>query len=189
MVRPMRILKRLSFVLAAATVVVPTVALAQMVMHPVTGIGKPSNTNTTVAPSATPSTSASAAPTTTTGTDAGSTTAGSADASTATTTDAGASDESADQHARRKAYVDKTYAKIRELTRANGKHVTEEERAAIRKHWRHTMRLWRIRNLAENDKDTGIVARVDALLATADKHLFDKLKTLNAAAPATTGGK
>ena len=188
MVLRMRISKRLSLLVAAATIVVPTVALAQMVMHPVTGIGKPSNTTTTPSATATPSASASAAPAVA---DAGPT--ATADASVATVTaDAGVSDETADQHARRKAYVDKTYAKIHELTRANGKHVTEDERTAIRKHWRHAMRLWRIRNLAENDKDTGIVARVDALLATADKHLFDKLKTLNAAAPAapaTTGGK
>ena len=172
MVRRMRISKTLGLLLFAGAVSAPTLAHSgeQIELHPVTNLGARPVASTT--PSATPS----AAP------DAGRP-ASTADASTATTNDAGASDETADQHARRKVYVDKTAAKIRELVHANGKHVDEEEREAIRRHWRHTMRLWRIRNLAETDNDKGIAARADGLLDKADKHLFDRLKALNAKAP------
>jgi hypothetical protein len=118
------------------------------------------------------------------------TTAAPSDASVATTAagvDAGAPSETADQIARRKAYVDKTAAHIIDLVHANGKAVTDDERAVIQRHWRHSMRLLRVRNLAELDSDTPDVARVDALLATADLHLDAKLKLLNTKAPKKGG--
>jgi len=96
--------------------------------------------------------------------------------------------ETADQIARRKAYGDKTATHIHDLVHANGKAVTDEERAVIEKHWHHTMRLWRVRNLAELDSDTPDIARVDALLATADLHLDTKLKALNVKAPKADQG-
>lgn len=137
-------------------------------------------TNTTVTATAVATPVASAAPSATTPT-----AVAPSDASVATTStaDAGASSETADQIARRKAYVDRTAAHIRDLVHANGKAVTDEERAAISRHWRHSMRLLRVRNLAEADSDQADVARVDALLATADMHLDAKLKALNIKAP------
>ncbi len=167
---------RLSLIASVAVFAVPALALSQIQMRPVTNLSATVAPTASVAPTVAPSASATtAAPD-----------AGSHDASTATTADAGSSDETADQHARRKAYVDKTAAKMHELVHAGGKHVTESEREAIRKHWRHAMRLWRIRNLAETDGDKTSVARVDALLDTVDKHLFAKLKADNTKAPSPT---
>src|SRR5258708_7257974 len=81
-----------------------------------------------------------------------------------------------------------TAAHIRDLVQAGGKAVTDQERAVIGRHWRHTMRLLRVRNLAELDSDTPDTARVDALMTTADLHLDASLKALNAKAPKADQG-
>lgn len=110
-----------------------------------------------------------------------------------------AADEKPENKDKRHSYIRGTKNKLNDAVHAGGKEVTEEEREAIRVHWRHTMRLWRIRHLAMLDGDKAIVARVDALLAKADDRTTAKLKELNdkapksaapaaSAAPAVTGG-
>ena len=103
--------------------------------------------------------------------------------------DAGGLDETPEQRGRRRAYVDATTAKIRKIVHGGGKSVTEEEREVIRKHWRHTMRLWRIRNLAEADGDASITQRVDLLISKSEKHLEAKLGELAEKAPRAEGHK
>lgn len=64
-----------------------------------------------------------------------------------------------------------------------GGHVAQEDRVVIGEHWRHVMRLLRIRELAEQAKDTATVAKCDDLLAKADKWLQNHAK------PAAGGAK
>lgn len=96
----------------------------------------------------------------------------------------GSDDEKPEQREKRHGYVAKQTNHLRDLVRANGKRVTDEERTAIREHWRRAMRLWRIRHLALLDGDKAVVARVDAILARLDKQTENTLKDLNAKAPA-----
>ena len=112
--------------------------------------------------------------------------AGAVDASVV---DAGAGDETPEQLGRRRAYVDATTAKIRRLVHAGGKSVTDEEREVIRRHWRHTMRLWRIRSLAEADGDKSVVSRVEVLMTRSDRRLDQRLTELAAKAPLENGQK
>ena len=98
--------------------------------------------------------------------------------------DGAADDEKPEQKEKRHGYIANTGNHLRDLVRANGKRVTDEERDAIRDHWRRAMRLWRIRYLAMVDGDKAIVARVDAILARLDKQTENKLKELNGKAPA-----
>lgn len=72
---------------------------------------------------------------------------------------------------------------IREAVRANGKATTQEERIVIGMHWRHTMRLFRVRHFAEKANDMATVGRCDGLLSKADTKFFAKLAELNAKAP------
>ncbi len=53
--------------------------------------------------------------------------------------------------------------------------LTFGERRAMGVHWRHVMRLERIRELAETAKDTATIAKVDALLAREEKRVTDRL--------------
>lgn len=98
--------------------------------------------------------------------------------------DGAADDEKPEQKEKRHGYIANAGNHLRDLVRANGKRVTDEERDAIRDHWRRAMRLWRIRYLAMVDGDKAIVARVDAILARLDKQTENKLKDLNGKAPA-----
>ena len=102
--------------------------------------------------------------------------------STATTTISGEG-QTSDQKVRFNTYVDKTNTTIKTEVHANGKAVTEDERKVIRDHWRISMRLLRIRDVAEDSKDTASVATCDADLALLDTHLSTSLKALNAKAP------
>ena len=65
-----------------------------------------------------------------------------------------------------------------------GKHLTEEEREAIRKHYLNVSRLMRIRELAQEDKADAIVKRADAALEKEEKGFDAKLEKLNAKAGA-----
>lgn len=109
---------------------------------------------------------------------------GSAGTSAKIDDDGAADDEKPEQKEKRHGYIANTGNHLRDLVRANGKRVTDEERDAIRDHWRRAMRLWRIRYLAMADGDKAIVARVDAILARLDKQTENKLKDLNGKAPA-----
>ncbi len=89
---------------------------------------------------------------------------------------------------KRRSYIRHMKKVLTEAVTAGGKALTDDERAAIRAHWRITMRLWRIRGLAEADGNKEAVARVDALLARADERTLAQLKDLNAKAPPATAG-
>jgi len=94
------------------------------------------------------------------------------------------------KHARRN-YIRKSKRAFDAAVHANGKALTDEERTAIRAHWRLSMRLLRIRHVAEEAGDKASVAQADALLAKADAKILAQLKELNAKAPAagSAGGK
>ena len=103
--------------------------------------------------------------------------AGSADAG------AGKFVETTEQRKRRQDYSAKTGPIISTLIRANNKQVTQDERDVIKRHWGRAHLMWRIRALAENDKDSGTVQKTDQLFAKMDTKLFEKLKKLNEKAP------
>jgi hypothetical protein len=87
------------------------------------------------------------------------------------------------QKTRLAQYVDKTNATIHAGVHANGKEPTQDERNLVKEHWRITMRLERIRDLAEDASDTATVNECDADLAAMDAHLQTTLVALNAKAP------
>jgi len=95
-------------------------------------------------------------------------------------------DEKPENKDKRRSYIRATKSKLTDAVQTGGKAVTDEERDVIRTHWRHTMRLWRIRNLALVDGDKAVGTKVDALLAQEDGKTTAKLKELNAKAPAST---
>jgi hypothetical protein len=59
---------------------------------------------------------------------------------------------------------------------------TQAQRQEIGLHWRHIMRLLRIRELAEKDKADAIVKRVDALLARAQAKFTAKMAKIGGGA-------
>lgn len=97
-----------------------------------------------------------------------------------------AADEKPENRDKRRAYIRRMKGKLADTVHAGGKQVTEEEREVVRSHWRHSMRLWRIRHLAMIDGDKAVVARVDALLAKEEDKTTAKLKELNDKAPMST---
>jgi hypothetical protein len=97
-----------------------------------------------------------------------------------------APDEKPENRDKRRGYLRRMKGKLAETVHAGGKQVTDEERDVIRTHWRHAMRLWRIRHLALVDGDKAVVARVDTLLAKDEESTTAKLKELNAKAPMST---
>lgn len=97
--------------------------------------------------------------------------------------------EGAEQKKRRKDYVDRVRKEIRATVPI--RELTEQDREVIRAHWRRAMRAFRIRLLAEDDKDNATIARADALLAKIDQHLLSRLRELHkkgAPAPAKDAG-
>jgi hypothetical protein len=84
-----------------------------------------------------------------------------------------------EQTAMRQAIVDKRTKAIGDIVHAGGKPVTASERQAIGLHWRHVMRLLRIRELAEADGDKAILTRVDAVLARESTKFDAKLTRLH----------
>ena len=97
-----------------------------------------------------------------------------------------AADEKPEHKEKRRSYIRHTKRLLDAAAHANHKQLTDEEREVIRRHWRWSMRLWRIRNLAEASGDKASAARVDALLAKADAKTLADLKSANDHAPAET---
>lgn len=91
--------------------------------------------------------------------------------------------QTSDQKVRLNTYIDHTNATIHAEVHAGGKVVTDDERKVVKDHWRISMRLLRIRDVAEDSKDAASIATVDADLALLDTHLSTTLKALNAKAP------
>jgi hypothetical protein len=91
--------------------------------------------------------------------------------------------QASDQKTRLAQYVDRTNATIHAGVHANGKEPDQDERNLVKEHWRITMRLLRIRDLAEDEKDTATVSEFDSDLASMDTHLQTTLVALNAKAP------
>jgi hypothetical protein len=99
-----------------------------------------------------------------------------------------AKDETPEHRTKRRSYIRRAKKAFDEQVHAGGKQLTDDEREAVRKHWRRSMRLWRIRHLAEADGDKATIAKVDSLLSKADEQTRAELKRLNEAAPSSTGG-
>ncbi len=148
----------------AVAVLVPTLALAQMDRH---GRLIPGNAGTPVAAAAD---------------------AGAAPATPAADAGAVSLKETPAQYRKREDYVEKTNLLIRNTVKANGKAVTEEERTEVLKHWRWSMRLYRIREIAEDLNDAAAITRADAGIQNADTKFYAALKVMNARAPKADGG-
>jgi hypothetical protein len=89
--------------------------------------------------------------------------------------------ETAGQRAERRKYVEETLAREREITRH--RIWTPEMSRASWKHWRRAYRALRVRELAEDDKEDAVVARVDAYLKKATDHFFSLMTELASKAP------
>lgn len=89
--------------------------------------------------------------------------------------------ETTDQRAYRTAYVTKTQRHEQEVTKDHG--WTPDIGSLESHHWQRAYKALRIRELAEDDKDTAVVARVDQLITKLDQHFFTKLAELAAEAP------
>lgn len=92
--------------------------------------------------------------------------------------DALRAEESAETHEKRRDFLRKSKGQIAALLKASGRAASQAENEAIKAHWRRTMRLWRIRAIAEKLKDNETLAKVDALLAKADEKTKAKLQEL-----------
>jgi len=91
--------------------------------------------------------------------------------------------ETAAQKRRRVDYVDRTTSLIRNAVHAGNRQVTNDERDMIKRHWRRAMRLFRIRDIAEDIGDGASVTRVDADIQNLDTTFYEKLKLLAQKAP------
>jgi hypothetical protein len=89
----------------------------------------------------------------------------------------------------RNKLLDKEHEIVRDAAKAHGRHIAMEDREQIGMHWRHVMRLLRIRELAQEDKDAALVAKCDELLEKADKRFRDRMAKAGGAAGADAGGK
>jgi hypothetical protein len=89
------------------------------------------------------------------------------------------------QIALRKQIWERREKAIEAKVHKSGKHLTDEERNAIKKHWHNVSRLMRIRELAQEDKNDAAVKRADVALEREEKSIDAKLEKLNAK---TTGG-
>ncbi len=94
---------------------------------------------------------------------------------------------SAAQIAFRKEVWERREKAVEAKVHHGGKHITEEEREAIRKHWLNVSRLMRIREMAQEDKADAIVKRADAALEKEEKSIDSKLEKL--ASKGTGGAK
>jgi|GEM_PF-4409115 len=92
--------------------------------------------------------------------------------------DALQTEESAETHQKRKDFLHKSKGEFTAALKASGRAPSNAENEAIKAHWRRTMRLWRIRAIAEKLKDNEALAKVDALLAKADEKTKAKLQEL-----------
>jgi hypothetical protein len=73
--------------------------------------------------------------------------------------------------------VAKEQREMTEFARRVHRKLTMQERQAMGVHWRHVMRLIRIRELAEEDKDSASMAKVDALLEREGAKFSAKLES------------
>jgi hypothetical protein len=89
------------------------------------------------------------------------------------------------QIALRKQIWERREKAIEAKVHKSGKHLTDEERDAIKKHWHNVSRLMRIRELAQEDKNDAAVKRADVALEREEKSIDAKLEKLNAK---TSGG-
>jgi hypothetical protein len=87
------------------------------------------------------------------------------------------------QIALRKQIWERREKAIEAKVHKSGKHLTDEERDAIKKHWHNVSRLMRIRELAQEDKNDAAVKRVDVALEREEKSIDAKLEKLNAKTP------
>ncbi|MEO8874846.1 MAG: hypothetical protein ABI461_04595 [Polyangiaceae bacterium] len=101
---------------------------------------------------------------------------------TATTTIASAG-QTTPQKTRLAQYVDKINAQVHTAVHAGGKVITQDERNAVKDHWRLSMRLLRVRDVAEAANDPATMQQVDADLAVLDAHFQTQMAALNAKAP------
>lgn len=92
--------------------------------------------------------------------------------------DALQTEESAETHQKRKDFLRKSKGEITAALKSSGRAPSNAENEVIKAHWRRTMRLWRIRTIAEKLKDNAALAKVDALLAKADEKTKAKLQEL-----------
>ncbi len=100
---------------------------------------------------------------------------------------AAAAEETKEDREKRRSYIRRTKRELDETLHASTRDLTDDERAAIKHHWHVSMRLWRIRHLAQQAADKATVAKVDTLLAKADEKTTAKLKELSAkSAPGST---
>ena len=96
--------------------------------------------------------------------------------------------EGAEQKKRRREHIDRVTKIARTLARADGV-VTAGEKELIRQHGRRAMRTFRVRMLAEDEKDAATMARCDALLAKSETALVEKLQPKKGAHIVVDGGK
>jgi len=90
--------------------------------------------------------------------------------------------ETAGQKAYRNSYISKTIKHESDLTKG---HVWTPDIGSLETtHWRRAYRALRIRELAEDDKETAAMSRVDTSLTKLDQHFFTALAALAADAPA-----
>ncbi len=90
--------------------------------------------------------------------------------------------ETTGQKAYRNAYISKTVKKEQEVTKERA--WTPDIGATENLHWKRAYKALRIRELAEDDKETSAITRVDAYITKLDQHFFTELTTLAAEAPA-----
>jgi hypothetical protein len=83
----------------------------------------------------------------------------------------------------RDAYTQKAQAQIAATVAKDNKATTAAEADVVSAHWNKTMRILRIRELAQLESDAAIVKRCDDELARADRNLALRLQSLNAKAP------
>ena len=123
--------------------------------------------------------------------------AGAPGATSAEDDDIGSQDDKPEHKQKRRAYIRRTKRQLDELLQPATRGLSDEAATVIRKHWHDTMRLWRIRNLADQAGDKASVAKADALIQKADERTFAKLKVIaarsatgvNAQAPGSSAGR
>jgi hypothetical protein len=98
---------------------------------------------------------------------------------------AGAS-ASLDEQDKRRDYIRSTRRKFEDTLHPYARELSSEERAVVMKHWRLSMRLWRIHLLARAANDTATVEKVEDLLTKLDAKTDAKLKAL---APSDGGAR
>lgn len=83
-----------------------------------------------------------------------------------------------EQEARHAQMVSREREKLKEWSHKRKRHLTMVERQAMGTHWRHVIRLERIREIAEQEKDTTTLKKVDELLDRENKKFDTRLVKL-----------